>query len=471
MAVITTAQPHTSGLRTSRPQAFLWVLAASLVALLVVFADTVRSLVAVWTNSNTFAHGLLVPAIVLFLAWNRRDLLKAVAFAPWPWGIALIVPVLVVWLAGSVLNVELVTGAALFALITLSVIVILGRAAAAVLWFPLVFLWFAWPAGESLVRPLMSFTAEFVVVALRLVGIPVFHEGYLLATASGDFQVAEACSGIRFLFASVAFGALLGELQLRSPARRLALLLASVLVPIVCNGLRASAIVVIAHVSEMRYAVGFDHFVYGWAFFGVVIAVLLWIAHLLRDPPLPHVADAPSVPAPSSEPALRGSIACALAIFALSAATVFARAGALSDVPGAGEAGGGIFGTGAAEVTFSVRDPGEPPSDATESILISADRADIGHLTINRAEVEEGGTRILRWSWYVVDGEPTASATHAKVLQLRALASGRRTHPRLVEISTRSVLGADEANARLLEFLTTERDTIDECSSDPGACP
>src|SRR6185436_6553542 len=69
----------------------------------------------------------------------------------------------------------------------------------------------------------------------------------------------------------------------RSLARRVAFVAASMVVPIVANWLRAYMIVMIGHLSGMKYAVGVDHLIYGWVFFGVVMALLFWVGSHWRE--------------------------------------------------------------------------------------------------------------------------------------------------------------------------------------------
>lgn len=137
--------------------------------------------------------------------------------------------------------------------------------------FPLGFLLFAVPVGEALIPPLQQVTAWFTVEGLRLTGIPVWWEGLYLSIPAGHFEVAEACSGLRYLMASVALGVLYAYLTYRSPWRRLAFVVLSMVMPIVANGIRAYGIVMIAHLEEMKYATGVDHLIYGWLFFGLVV--------------------------------------------------------------------------------------------------------------------------------------------------------------------------------------------------------
>jgi len=143
------------------------------------------------------------------------------------------------------------------------------------------------PFGEFLVPRLIDLTADFTVEAVRLSGVPIFRQANSFEIPSGRWSVVEACSGIRYLMASVLGGMLFSYFFFRSWRRRAAMVLLSVVVAVVGNWLRAYLIVMLAHLSGNQLAAGVDHIVYGWVFFGVLIMVLFGIGArwAQRQPP------------------------------------------------------------------------------------------------------------------------------------------------------------------------------------------
>src|SRR6185312_2385582 len=160
---------------------------------------------------------------------------------------------------------------------------ILGNQIAWALAFPLAYLLLAVPFGDAFIPPLINFTADFTVTALQLTGIPVYREGSFFTIPSGNWSVVEACSGLRYLIASFTLGTLYAYLTYRSLTRRLIFIALSLIVPILANGIRAYLIVMTGHLSDMQLAVGFDHLIYGWIFFGFVMLVLFWIGSFWRE--------------------------------------------------------------------------------------------------------------------------------------------------------------------------------------------
>ncbi len=296
--------------RASGPSSAAWraaLLALSLVlaSILALYADTLGAMVTIWYRSETFTHAFVVPPIVLWLVWRRRQEIALIAPRPALWVLFAIAGVALFWLLGDLVAVNAVTQLAVTAMLVLAVPALLGIPVALAIAFPLIFLFFAVPIGEFLMPLLMEWTADFTVAALRLSGIPVVREGLQFVIPSGSWSVVEACSGVRYLIASLTVGTLFAYLNYQSTQRRVLFIIVSALVPIVANWLRAYMIVLLGHLSGNTLAVGVDHLIYGWAFFGVVIMLMFLIGARWSEPEKPlAVGDSRS---PTQSTALSGS--------------------------------------------------------------------------------------------------------------------------------------------------------------------
>jgi len=273
-------------------------LLAALLALFVLFWPTFLSMVQIWERSETFAHGYLIFPISLWLIWRRRDVLAALSPRTDLRGLLAFALAAAGWLLADAGSVSVVEQYAFIAMLIASVWAVLGWGIIRALLFPLLFLFFAVPTGEFLTEPLMEITADFTVALLQLTGIPVYREGLFFSIPSGNWSVVEACSGLRYLIASVTLGLLYAYLTYRSWKRRVLFTIAAIIVPILANSGRAFMIVMIGHLSGMRLAMGVDHYIYGWVFFGLVMLLLFWIGSFWREddqpePPAAPVSDAP----------------------------------------------------------------------------------------------------------------------------------------------------------------------------------
>lgn len=273
-----------SGFRPADP----WPLAVLVGAVCVlamgaIFFGTFRDMVEIWWRSKTFNHAFLIFPIAGYLIWLRREELRQLTPSPFLWGLLPLAAGALLWLVANVAFVLVVQQVAVIVMIQAMAVTILGLRVSRLLAFPLFYLFFAVPAGEFLVPPLQDFTAVFIVSFLRVMSIPVFHDGIFITIPTGSFEVAEACAGLRFLIATLALGFLFAHLTYRSWKRRLAFILLCIGVPVIANGLRALGIVVLAYYTDNKLAIGVDHIVYGWGFFAFITIILLLVGMKFAD--------------------------------------------------------------------------------------------------------------------------------------------------------------------------------------------
>lgn len=284
--------------------ALAWALLAAL------YYETGAAMVVIWNRSETFAHAWVVPPISAWLVWRLRADLAVVAPTPslrWLW----LMPLLgLLWLVGDVAAANAATQFALVGMFVLMVPALLGTEVARRIAFPLGFLFFAVPFGDFLTPLLMAYTADFTVVALRASGIPVFREGLQFIIPSGNWSVVQACSGIRYLMASVMVGALFAFLNYRSYKRRWAFVGVAIVTPLVANWLRAYMIVMLGHLSGNTLAVGVDHLIYGWVFFGVIMLAMFMIGARWSEPDPEHEPAPPAGVQPAAGAAVRWPVVC-----------------------------------------------------------------------------------------------------------------------------------------------------------------
>jgi exosortase A len=246
--------------------------------------DTLVAMAQIWWRSDTYAHGLIVPPISIWLIWRDRELLTPLRPEPTFWFFPALIVVIFCWLLGELTSVNSLTQFSVIGICILATMSVLGLQVSKRLAFPLLFLFFAVPIGDFLLPRLMEWTADFTVLALRATGIPVYREGQNFVIPSGQWSVVEACSGIRYLIASLTIGVLYAYLTYTSLKRRLIFALLSLLVPILANWLRAYLIVLLGHLSDNELAAGVDHLIYGWIFFGIVIAIMFVIGMRWAEP-------------------------------------------------------------------------------------------------------------------------------------------------------------------------------------------
>lgn len=241
-------------------------------------------LVSDWYNIPDYSHGFLVPLFAIFIMWDNRTTLRNTPVEQSWAGLSLI-------LIGTVTVILGVYGADLFLsrisfLILLSGLVwtFFGLAMLKALRFPLLILMLAIPFPDIIFNqitfPLQLFASKVATGILRLVGVPVLHEGNVIELPVMKLEVAEACSGIRSLMSLFTLAVFYGYFLERTVPRRVILVLASIPIAVLANAARIVGTGLCVQYWDPQKAMGFFHEFSGWVMF-VVSLTCLYLLHRL----------------------------------------------------------------------------------------------------------------------------------------------------------------------------------------------
>lgn len=459
---------------------FLTVLAVGLLALCLLFRETLRSMFATWHSGN-YSHCYLIFPIACWLVWRERKRLSRVRPAPSVVAVFVIALLSVIWVIGDSGDANLIRELSFVAMIPVMVWAILGTEIALTVWFPLSYLIFAVPMGDTLIPHLQDLTASFAVLALQASGIPALLDGRLIYLSSGTWEVAQACSGIRYLISSLVLGVLFAHLLYRSWRRKFVFLAACVAVPIVANWIRVYSILVFAHTVNRELAVGIDHVIYGWLFCSLVTIGLFSVALWWREkesppksPPKPEVIAEPIGNPGGSKVAAIAVLLGVLLVFALVQTWDYriehpkhqpeaARLSSIS-LPDSWKSGRLIaplvanyrdadaqsstaFSNAGGRVQFqavyySAQHPGAElisvgnGLDLSQWREISVKQRKLGALSFNECVLSGVAGRRLVWYWYWVDQRTVASSDAAKLYRAKTELLGGSRAAGAIFIST-----------------------------------
>lgn len=312
------ALPEPSG-RIAAWQRHGGTLGAVAIVLVAMFWSDVTTLAHIWWTSTTFGHCLFIGPVLVWLVWQRRVELAQIDPVAWGPGLALVALGGFGWLLGDAGSVALARHLGLVLMLQGAVVTLLGPNVARALLFPLGYALFLVPFGEGLERPLQTVTIALTMPLLHLFGVPATVDGVLITIPNGTFEVAEACSGAKFVIAMLAYGTLVANVCFVSWWRRAVFLTVALIVPVLANGVRAFATIYAAYWTSVARATGVDHIVYGWLFFGLVMAAVLALGWRWFD----RAPDAPMLDPAMLQRPPRGRIDLAIAA-ALTLATAAA---------------------------------------------------------------------------------------------------------------------------------------------------
>ncbi len=279
----------------------------ALVALIgAVFARTFALFVAGWHDEEN-QHGWLVAPLAAYVIWLNWGRLARVPVCPdRRAGLLVLVPALLLQVAGIWLGLERSVGYAFpLALVGLS-LYFGGRVITRALAFPLAFLVFMVPTPGGLLdilsAPLQVTSARMAVLLAGLSGVSVQNEGVNLLIPSRHiaYEVAVACSGLHSLTAMCMLAALLAYFMRLPVLTKWGLFLLGMPLALLGNIVRIYLVLMVANAYGQNAGAAFHD---GWIGklvpFTVAFLVLIVLGRLLerrvsRNAPPPS---APAVPA------------------------------------------------------------------------------------------------------------------------------------------------------------------------------
>jgi exosortase len=276
-----TVKAHALDEAEKRTLNLLWVKFSILLVLWgAAFIPVYPALVWTWMNHSNNSHGMLVPLISGFLVWCNRERLRGVRISNSGWGLLVLVLSMVIYVLSLWGGVAVTARAMIvFSLVGL-VWYNLGNKVVSLLAFPLLYLLFMVPVPDSIIGlvsfPLQLFATKVSAYLINLLSIPVYREGNILYFVHTQFEVAEACSGIRSLMAFLMLGCFFAFFMGRK-ARwgQAGLILATVPLALFANIVRVTGTGILAHFYGDRVARGFLHEFSGEAVFALGFFLLL----------------------------------------------------------------------------------------------------------------------------------------------------------------------------------------------------
>jgi EpsI family protein len=319
--------------------------------------------------------------------------------------------------------------------------------------------------------------------------------------------VAEACSGARYLLSSAILGVVFASLIYRSWKRRLLLILASVIVPVLANCLRAYGIILLGYLSNNELAHGIDHIIYGWIFFVVCMLGVFAVAARHAEHPVDPVISPSHSRLRSASVTTLASVAflacfvTALPVFAASylrTREANAPAPTISSAPKTNQnwvvstefpsrwispaldSDVGVPVTyrpvnvgadravylflGSSQSSGRVLDSGERLLNLNSWTLLDEKTRQVNvdgrSLMVRELRTQGFSGKRLIWLWCIVDGTVSNSELGVKLLQAKATLKNKSADVEIVAIAADYEFDAKEANPALLKFLNDSTSII-----------
>src|ERR1700730_3799321 len=226
-----------------------------------------------------YSHGMLIPIVTAWLLWSCRDALRVSFGAPVCAGPILILVATAMCVVGELSAIYILAQVGFIVALLGIALAVGGYSLFKVTYVPIAFLLFAIPP-PNFINALLTFRLQLISSELgtwfiRMFQIPVYLEGNIIDLGDRQLEVAEACSGLRYLFPLLSLGFLLGYL-FRAPLwQRIVVFVSTIPITILMNSVRIGMVGITVAYWGPQMADEVLHAFEGWLIFVACLALLM----------------------------------------------------------------------------------------------------------------------------------------------------------------------------------------------------
>lgn len=292
MQVENTGASHTArGRLTSYGQPFrplgLTLFLLVMIGAAAVFSFGVTSIIGAWAEPE-YSHGPLIPLIsaYLFLRQMRHTPpVEGPVGDRWI-GFAVMAGAVAIGMFGNLAQIPDIVYYAFIPWVWGLLMTLFGLRRGASFWPPVLHLIFMLPLPNILYwkvsTTLQLISSEIGVALISAMGIPVFLDGVIIDLGTYKLHVAEACSGLRYLFPVLSFSYIFAVLYNGPRWHKIVLLVSAAPITVLMNSVRIGVIGVMVDNVGIEWVEGFTHFFEGWVIFMICVGLLFCLAILMQ---------------------------------------------------------------------------------------------------------------------------------------------------------------------------------------------
>ncbi|MAY85953.1 MAG: VPLPA-CTERM-specific exosortase XrtD [Pseudooceanicola sp.] len=279
------AEQKTASLAGVSGWGLFWLVVATVSAGLF-FIDGLDALLVAWQLPE-YSHGPLIPILSLLLFLRQ---LKEVPIEPgpkrdrWP-GVVLLVVAIAFGALGKLARIDDIVAYATILWVGAVLLISFGWKTGKHFWPPVLHLVYMLPLPGVLYYKLSTslqfISSELGVYFLQVLSVPVFLEGNIIDLGVLKLQVAEACSGLRYLFPILSFSYIFAVLYKGPMWHKAVLLLSAAPITVLMNSVRIAVAGLLAQEYGIEWLEGFSHFFEGWVIFLICVVLLFLLARVM----------------------------------------------------------------------------------------------------------------------------------------------------------------------------------------------
>lgn len=262
-----------------------WVPVAA--GLLALYVPTFYGLANGLWQDDEYAHGPIILLVILWLIWDKREiLLNSAKDKSVPLGVGIVLVGCMFYALGRSQGITILDVGSLFLILTGSLLAMRGWPSIRAYWFMLLFIAYLLPLPgtfvDAVTGPLKQNVSVIAEQLLYAVGYPIARSGVVLTIGQYQLLVADACSGINSMFSLSAIGLLYLYLTNRKSRIHNAIILACLFPIAFCaNVMRVMFLVLVTYHFGDAAGQGFLHGFSGMVLFVVALGCILLLDTVL----------------------------------------------------------------------------------------------------------------------------------------------------------------------------------------------
>ena len=249
------------------------------VLLSLIYYDTILWLITHDWIRGDYDYCYLIPAILIYLIWEKRKNLTMIPSSPsWAGLFPLTTGIIFYWL-GNLGGEFYISYLSSWLIIIGLCWLHMGWQKLKVIWFPVVMILAMFPLPNFLnTKITLKFkllSSQLGVWLMQIWGMSAYREGNIIDLGFTRLQVVDACSGLRYLFPLIILGVILAYFWRAKLWKRLILVVSTVPLSIITNSLRIALTGALYELWGPEVAEGFFHGFSGWFIFMFSFGILL----------------------------------------------------------------------------------------------------------------------------------------------------------------------------------------------------
>ncbi len=246
------------------------------------------SVMVKWWERDDYSYCYLIPFIVLYLLWEKKnDFATRTARPEWKGLVLLVIGIGFYWLGelgGEFYIIYVSSWVILLGICILN----MGVDKVKTIVFPLCFILTMFPfpnfINNRITFALKLISSKIGVMMMQVYGMSAHREGNVIDLGFTQLQVVDACSGLRYLFPMIVLSLLIAYFYRARFWKKAVVVLSSIPLTIITNSLRIALTGILSEKYGSKVIEGFFHDFEGWLIFMITLGVLLaeiWVINKL----------------------------------------------------------------------------------------------------------------------------------------------------------------------------------------------